>query len=631
MKKHNTALLVLRRPAGLIAALWLAILVIAAIAAPLIAPVDPLVQDLKNVLSLPSAAHPLGTDALGRDLLSRLLYGARPTLVGSLEALICYLILGVAMGLLAGYVGGWVDKVITRIADLMFALPGIIIVLVVLSVFPNNLSAAMLTFGFLGSANLMRIVRSLAMTFREELYVSAAEVAGLTGRQIMVRHILPRVMSTVIVQGALFAGIVIAIQAGLGFLGLGDKPPSPSWGGLVSDASQAMDRDPWMLVPAGVPLVLTILACVLLGDAIRDSAVSAWSTSKLTTRLERPIAHGMEPTTTSAAAGEPPADVLLSVRGLSVDITGRRIIDDVSFDIPRGRTIGLVGESGCGKSVTASAILGLVPGNGRIVGGKVLFDGVDIVADTAALRALRGTGIAYVSQDPMVAFDPMFTVGSQVSEAARRHHPSLSRREARERVHTLLKQAGIPNPHGVATRYPHQLSGGLAQRVAIAFALAGEPKLLVCDEPTTALDVSVQAEILGLLHELQQTSAMSILIVTHDWGVVADLCHESVVMYAGQVVERADTEALFVQPLHPYTEGLLGANPHLANEGEVLPTIPGTVPPPEDWPISCHFADRCRYATAECRAGAIPIREAMPDRLTRCVRAEIFVEQGAVR
>uniref|UniRef100_A0AAU2UZ64 Dipeptide/oligopeptide/nickel ABC transporter permease/ATP-binding protein n=1 Tax=Streptomyces sp. NBC_00003 TaxID=2903608 RepID=A0AAU2UZ64_9ACTN len=617
---------VLRRPAGAICAGWLALLTLTTTGAPLLAPHGPLDQDLSRVLAGPSPRHWLGTDNLGRDLLSRLLFGGRSTLLAVAEALAVYLLIGVSLGLASGYLGGWVDRLTTRAADLLFALPGIIIVLVVLSVFPGNLHAAMVTFAILGSPGLIRVLRSQTLSIREELYVAAAKVAGLTQRQILRRHVLPRLTSMVIVQSALFAAIVVIIQSGLGFLGLGAQPPHPSWGGLVADASQAIDRDPWMLVPAGVPLVITVLALGMLGDTIRDAAIERWSVSQMT--RPAPAAEPAREPVAAEHAGEPDPTALLSVRGLSVEIAGTPVVQNVSFDVHAGQTLGVVGESGCGKSVTSLAVLGLVPGGGRITGGHVVFDGTDLVGTPAALAAVRGSQIAYVSQEPMVALDPTYTVGRQLAEAVTRHQ-RLRGRAVRERVEELLTMVNIPAPEAVARRYPHQLSGGMAQRVAIALALAGGPKLLIADEPTTALDVTVQAEILTLLRDLQARTSMAVLIVTHDWGVVADLCHRAVVMYAGQIVEEARVEAMFDRPFHPYTAGLLAANPHLASDGQSLPTIPGTVPAPRDWPPGCRFAARCTLATDRCTGEPVALTVPAPGRLTRCVHSSQLLAEGA--
>ena len=232
--------------------------------------------------------------------------------------------------------------------------------------------------------------------------------------------------------------------------------------------------------------------------------------------------------------------------------------------------------------------------------------------------------IALISQEPMSGLDPSFTVGSQLIEVIRRHGgmpPRQARRQARARAAELLAMVNLPEPREALSRYPHELSGGMAQRVSIALALAGNPRLLIADEPTTALDVTVQAEILALLRDLGGRLGMAIILVTHDWGVLADLCDRALVMYAGEVVELASVEDLYRSPRHPYTDGLLAANPHLAPVADTLPAIPGTVPPPSAWPAGCHFQPRCQYATDECGAGIIPMAEPAPGRLTRCIHA----------
>ena len=298
------------------------------------------------------------------------------------------------------------------------------------------------------------------------------------------------------------------------------------------------------------------------------------------------------------------------------------IVEDVTFELNVGEAVGLVGESGCGKTITAMSILGLLPGNGAIDAGRVVFGGRDLASlPERDLRRVRGQEIGLVSQEPMVSFNPAFRIGWQLALSVRTHH-GLSRGEARARVIELLRSVHLPQPELVARRYPHELSGGMAQRVAIARALAGEPKLLVADEPTTALDVTVQAEILDLLRELQQEREMAILLVTHDWGVIADVCDRAVVMYAGQVVEQAALSPLFQGPLHPYTQALLASNPHHAVKFEQLPTIPGSVPRPGQWPQGCHFHDRCTYASEECQARPIPIERPITGRETRCIHYE---------
>jgi peptide/nickel transport system permease protein len=237
---------------------------------------------------------------------------------------------------------------------------------------------------------------------------------------------------------------------------------------------------------------------------------------------------------------------------------------------------------------------------------------------------LRGKGIGLIPQEPMNTLDPVFTIGSQLREAVRKNDRS-TRKATHDRVIELLELVGLRDPEGVVRKYPHQLSGGMAQRVGIALALAGRPRLLVADEPTTALDVTVQQQILDLLAELQARLGTAIVLVTHDWGVLADVCSRAVVMYAGEVVEEASVEELFLRPLHPYSRALIEANPHLAAPGQPLPTIPGQVPTPSAWPEGCHFANRCAFATDQCRVAPIDLVEPAPGRTSRCIHIDRMV------
>jgi peptide/nickel transport system permease protein len=607
----------LRRPVAIVACAYLAVLVGVAIVAPIAMPSvnSQNAGDLFGANRLPTWSHLLGTDTLGRDVLSRLLVGDRVTLVGVVEALVVVLVLAVPLGLAAGYLGGWTDRVVTWLADLTFSLPAVVIIIVVLSVFPASMLAGMATFGVIAAPGLMRVVRSATLPIREELYIKAAEASGLSRTYILTRHVLPRIAGVVIVQASLLAAVALGVQTGLAFLKLLVADPAPSWGGMVADGTTVLLLHPWLIIPPGATIAVTMIALSLLGDAVRDAAVENWSAPVRTKRAA----------VKAAPAAEVPAEVrLLTVQHLSVSFPGRdrdmRVVEDVTFDVATGEIVGIVGESGCGKSVTTSAIVGLLPGSGRIDGGSIWFDGSDLArASEAELRKLRGRKIAFVSQEPMVSLDPAYRVGFQIEEALRRHR-GLSRAAARARALELLRDMHFVDPGAVARRYPHELSGGMAQRVALARALAGEPELLIADEPTTALDVTVQAEILDLIRELQMTRQMAVLVVTHDWGVVADLCDRVVVMYAGQIVERSDVQSMFDTPLHPYTEALLASNPHLAPEAATLPMIPGTVPPPGSWPAGCRFSARCRYAVPACAELEVAIEAPRQGHETRCIR-----------
>jgi oligopeptide/dipeptide ABC transporter ATP-binding protein len=315
---------------------------------------------------------------------------------------------------------------------------------------------------------------------------------------------------------------------------------------------------------------------------------------------------------------------LLDVRGLRtsffLDRGEARAVDGVSFALDAGRVLGLVGESGCGKSVTALSLMRLVPPAGRIVGGAVRFDGQDLLAlPEPAMRKVRGAGLAMIFQEPMTSLNPVFTVGSQIAEAIRLHRP-VSRRQAWQRAVELLAEVGIPEPARRAGDYPHQLSGGMRQRVMIAMAISCEPRVLLADEPTTALDVTIQAEILDLLRELRERRGMALLLITHDLGVVAQQADEVAIMYAGRIVEHGPVLDVFDHPLHPYTQALFRSIPGIAGRRERLEAIPGQVPDLLALPTGCTFRDRCARAVAECADAAPPLEEKAPGHLAACIR-----------
>jgi peptide/nickel transport system permease protein len=620
-----------QRPLAVAALGFLAVVILAAILAPLVSPYDPNGIDLTNVLSGPTWEHPLGTDDLGRDVLSRLIYGGRVTLLGAALGVAVALVVGVSGGLAAGYRGGSLDRIVTRLADMALAIPAIMLLLVVLSVFGRNEAVAMIAFGLVVSPSVMRIVRSATLAVRNEQFVDAARVLGLPHRQIVSRHILPRVSGTIIVQASLLAAGAVLTEAGLGFLGLGVPPPTATWGGLVQTASTLVEVQPWLLVPTGLVVALTVLAFGLLGDAVRDASVQSWQQPATRPRRLPSVAGPVtSPTCAREGAGEFP---VLSVVDLVVEFPGPvRVVDGVSFDVNPGETLGLVGETGCGKTTTALAIIGLLSGGGQIDRGHCWFDGEDLARlDVAALRRIRGSEIALVSQNATAGLDPVFTVGSQLAEVVRLYGRALSRAAVQSRVLELLTMVELSAAADVARRYPHELSGGMAQRVAIAAALAGRPRLLIADEPTTALDVTLQAGILDLLRSLQQGTGMAILLITHDWGVVADACERAIMMYAGQIVEDAAVEELFRRPLHPYTEGLLESNPHLGRPLQRLAAIPGAIPGPGNWPSGCRFHPRCKYATTQCRHRPIALVEEQSGRLVRCIHSDELRVREAVR
>ena len=318
---------------------------------------------------------------------------------------------------------------------------------------------------------------------------------------------------------------------------------------------------------------------------------------------------------------------LLEVKNLRTHFATRaglvRAVDDVSFYLDRGELLGLVGESGCGKSMTALSIMRLIAPPGKIVDGEVLFDGKDLrKLSDAQMREMRGDDVAMIFQDPMTSLNPVFTVGEQIAEALRLHR-KMSRKDARLATIEAMREVAIPDPARRLNDYPHQLSGGMRQRVMIAMALACNPKLLIADEPTTALDVTIQAQILELLNDLRKQRELAVLLITHDLGVVAEVADRVAVMYTGRIVEESPVDELFARPKHPYTEGLLRSVPKLTGadviKKERLETIEGVVPSPTDLPPGCHFAPRCPHRMPRCTEGTIPLYQLEGGVQVRCV------------
>ena len=612
---------VLRRPAAAVSLAWILFLTLAMLLAPVLASASATAQDLRHPLAGPSGAHLLGTDSLGRDILSRLLYGGRINLTGVLIGVAVAMVLGATTGLLAGFVRRWPDALLSAIADILMSVPGVVVLLSVLAVFPQSMYASMTTFGVLASAAVFRVVRSATLDVSSELYVTAARTAGLRSDQILRRHVARRIGGLLIVQSSIVAALALVTQVGLGFLGVDIRPPQPSWGSSIQQASADLPLAVWPLIPSVIIVGLTILAFGLLGDTAQDVVSGVRSTARRAQRKHR------QANTQAArlAPVETERETALSVRDLSVGIEAGQqttwLVQGVSFDLFPGETVALVGESGSGKSVTARALLGLVP-DAAVLAGQVRFHGKDLLAISEKQRnAFRGKEIAFIGQEPMVSLDPNFRIGNLLAEGVRRHR-GVSRRAAREISIELLRTVRIPNPEQVARRYVHEVSGGMAQRAAIALALAGQPKVLIADEPTTALDVTVQMEILGLLATLQHEQRLSILIITHDWGVVADVGDRAVVMYAGEVVEQARVTDLFGAARHPYTRQLREADPHSQEPGDRLRTIPGTVPAPGSWPAGCRFAARCALAVDSCRQAPIPTVSLGRGQLSRCLRID---------
>lgn len=540
------------------AACFLAALLVVAIGANLLAPYDPNFADLRNTLAPASAENLLGTDRAGRDLFSRLIVGTQVTLLGAAFAAAIALLIGVPTGLIAGYYGRWFETVSLWLNGMLMAMPAIIVLLAVRAVAGPSVWTSMAVFGVLLSQTYFRLVRSSVISVRKELFVDAARVSGLTDTRIIFRHVLGVVRAPIIVQTALVASLAIATQSGLEFLGIGDRKV-PTWGRLLNEGFQTIYSNPLPTLWPALAVLFTCVSFAVLSNGIRD-ALEDRSTEEATA----PPPVDLPATPSDLTGGPIDPSAVLSVRGLRIGYGeqangGKEVVSGVDLDVRKGEILGLVGESGSGKSQTALSILGLLPRGGSITAGEIYLEGERLTAlNRQGMGKYRGTRIAYIPQEPLSNLDPSYRIGHQLIEPMR-HRLGLSKAEATDKALSLLERVGIRDPRRTFSAYPHEISGGMAQRVLIAGAVSCEPALLIADEPTTALDVTVQAKVLELLRDLQRDLDMSVLLVTHNFGVVADICDRVAVMNKGRIVETAEVAALFASPQHEYTRQLLSS------------------------------------------------------------------------
>ena len=561
VKRPGVAGRLFRNPMGTASVLLLAVIVLSAVLAGVLAPHDPS-RATDNVLTGPTALNLLGTDSNGRDILSRLLFGARGTLTSAAIAAVVAILIGLPAGLLAGYYGKWFDGLSSWATNILMALPGMIVLLAVRAAVGPNIYLTMVIFGVLLSPGFFRLVRTATQSVRSELYVDAARVAGLSDLSIMGRHILGVVRAPVIIQAAMVSGIAISFQSSLEFLGLGD-PSAATWGVMVNDGFRNIFRQPLALLWPTLAISLTIGSFVLLANALRDALEDHVKVKEKTPASRRPAMVAAVP----AQSAPEPAAHLCEVRELRIEYpqpggVRKTVVDGASWYVDRDEVLGIVGESGSGKSQTAFAVLGLLPDNALVTSGQILFEGKRTVdeanrrIDQSALTGLRGRRVSYVPQEPMSNLDPSFTIGSQLVRPMTRIL-GISRQEAETKALDLLSAVGIKDPKRTFSAYPHQVSGGMAQRVLIAGAISCDPDLIIADEPTTALDVTVQAEVLDVIRDLQRELHQGIILVTHNFGVVADICDRVAVMQNGRIVEQGDVRTILRNPMHEYTQMLM--------------------------------------------------------------------------
>ncbi|QPC43808.1 dipeptide/oligopeptide/nickel ABC transporter permease/ATP-binding protein [Kaustia mangrovi] len=613
--------LVMRNRLAAFGLVILAIVVAIALMAPILPLQPPDATDPARRLLRPFAdGHWLGTDDLGRDILSRLVWGTRLSLAVGVSATLVAALAGSTLGIVAGYFGGRLDNVLMRGIDMLMAFPYILLALAIVAALGPGLMNALYAVAVVNIPFFARNIRGVTVGIVHREFIDAARLSGKGNGRILVADVLPNVMPIIVITMSTTVGWMILETAGLSFLGLGSQPPQADLGSMLGEGRKLLINAPHVSAIPGVVIFLIVMSVNLLGDGIRDA---------LDPRLKSGALARPAPVTAidreNGAHGKQGAGGVLDVVDLRTEFhLGEevyRAVNEVSFAIKPGECLGLIGESGSGKSVTALSLLALVASPpGRIAGGEVRFHGEDLLARTGEeLRAVRGGDIAYIFQDPLSTLHPLFSVGDQLVEAIRSHR-AVSHREAWDEAVKLLETVRIPNAAERAKAYPHEMSGGMRQRVGIAMALANGPELVVADEPTTALDVTVQAQVLKLLDNLRRDSDTAVLFITHDFGVVSQLCDRVAVMYAGRIVEIGTTEQVLDNPGHPYTRRLIDCVPVLGEGRRKVEAIPGLPPAVNRLPEGCAFAERCTFADELCRSGEIAMRDLGGGHEARCVR-----------
>jgi peptide/nickel transport system permease protein len=604
----------LANPLAVAGAFIVVLLFVVAFAAPVIAPWDPYEFDAKHVLEAPSASHWLGTDGLGRDVLSRMLYGARVSLLVGFVAVGIATAIGLTLGALAGFFGGLVDGIIMRFVDVMLNFPTFFLVLAVIAYLDASIWNIMVVIGLTSWMGVCRLVRAEVLSLRQRDFMVAAERAGAGVRlgnsryrrrdPARKRPVFPRSRRAAADRELGKHPHRRKEHAGSRMVAVGvSRRRDPHHGARLQPARRGPSR------------------------RARSEAESTMSTG---IRASTPDTRSRD---AARAAAAPP---LLGVEDLVTTFQTAdgvvRAVDGVSFSIAKGETVALVGESGCGKSVTALSIMRLVQGPaGRIAGGRVLLDGVDLASlPEHEMRKVRGARIGMIFQEPMTSLNPVLTIGFQIAEAVQLHK-RVSRAEAWREAVRMLDLVEIADPEERARSFPHQLSGGMRQRVMIAIALSCGPELLIADEPTTALDVTIQAQILELLDGLRDRLGMALLLITHDLGVVAQRAERVLVMYAGRVIEEGPVGEVFSTPRHPYTRGLLRSVPRLGQPRARLDPIPGYVPRLSELPSGCRFRDRCELAQPACADIDPPLERFDGGRRGAACIVTMRLEEGAPR
>ncbi len=587
--------------------------VLGAVLAPLLTQ-DPLTTG--TPVQAPSADHWFGTDRAGRDVFARVVHGSRYSLVIGLGATALALVAGSVLGALAATSRKLGDESVMRTLDIVMSFPPIALAAVLVAVFGTSIPVIIFTIAFVYSPSLARVVRANVLAQYGEDYVAAEKVIGARRGYIVLRHVAVNCMAPVMVFATVMVAEAIIFEASLSFIGAGVQDPDPSWGSVLAYGRQILLAGGWWATFfPGLALLITVLALNILSEGLTDASAAPrrarTSPTSVTTTAPDPVeaastvdvdaalaklARHIEATDPTITPVREDADELLVVRDLAIRFPDRYgdipVVDRLNFTVHEGETLGLVGESGCGKSITSLAVMGLLARNAE-VSGEILYRGRDLLKlPPKERRALMGPEIAMVYQDALSSLNPSVLVGTQLEQ--------LTSRGGTKTPTELLELVGLA-PERTLRSYPHELSGGQRQRVLIAMALSRSPRLLIADEPTTALDVTVQAQVVELLVELRDELGFAMVLVSHDLALVGDLSHRVAVMYAGRLAEIGATRSILTDPTHHYSRGLLGSVVSVEAGADRLHQIRGVVPAPQGFGEGCRFAGRCGAATDLCR------------------------------
>ncbi|HEX5119951.1 MAG TPA: dipeptide/oligopeptide/nickel ABC transporter permease/ATP-binding protein [Pseudonocardiaceae bacterium] len=617
-------LAVLRTPVGACAGLALFAVLVLAVIAPMRWSVRANRTDVAAMLQGPSALHWAGTDNLGRDIFDRVLVATRLSVELALLATVIAVVTGLLLGTAGVILGRRAARFVSAVVNIVVAFPGLLLALFFAVIFGVGARGAVLAIGFAGAPAFARLAQTLVAGIEQRDFVAAARIAGVGRVRILLRHVLPNIAESLIVNAAIGAGGALLAFASLSFLGLGVQPPSYDWGRLLGDGLTGIYEQPIAALAPGIAVILAGLAFNLFGESLAKGI-------GLTATLGRVPLGRVRRRPVSAEPGEPAADAaVLDVADLVVTLPGHgapiRPVRGVGFRIGRGEAVGLVGESGSGKSLTALAVTRLIEEPARVDAARLRFLGADLLTGTAGThRRLLGTSLAMVFQDPTTSLNPTRRIGGQLAEVARQHG-GLSRSAALALAIDRLRAVRVPAAARRAHQYPHEFSGGMRQRAMIGMGLMGRPTLIVADEPTTALDVTVQRQVLELLESVRRDDAVALLLISHDVAVVRQVCDRVLVMYAGRIVEDLPTAELATAARHPYTRALVAAVPDMHTDlDHPLATIPGRAPDPTRFPAGCAFAPRCPLATDRCRTAEPPLETDRQGRRVACWHADVPV------